>query len=171
MSTHAPPLSRRVKTLRIARACVGEYKCWRTKIKPAIFAVQGRCTKIKPTTGLRFSRFRTFQLLRIDHRKFKLREVFEGARCTEIKPRAPPGVSPLVDAVECDRVKSLFTPASWLLAGSDRVKSLSEPTSFLPAGLTHTLISLVPTPVSAAPKSLFVKSWSSYRQSTRARSA
>ena len=62
-----------------------------------------------------------------------------------------------VVAAECDRVKSLFTPASWLLAGSDRVKSLSEPTSFLPAGLTYLLISLVPTPVSAAPKSLFVR--------------
>ena len=82
----------------------------------------------------------------------KLRDYVERARCTKIKPRAPPGVSPLVDAVECDRVKSLFTPASWLLAGSDRVKSLSEPTSFLPAGLTYLLISLVPTPVSAAPK-------------------
>ena len=148
MSTHAPPLSCRVKSLLFARACLGECKCWRTKIKPAIFAVQGRCTKIKPTTGRRFVRFRTFQLLR----KFKLRDDFEGARCTKTKPRAPPAVSPLFDAVECDRVKSLFTPASWFLAGSDRVKSLPEPTSFLPAGLTYLLISLVPTPVSAAPK-------------------
>ena len=59
----------------------------------------------------------------------KLRDYVERARCTKIKPRAPPAVSPLDDAVECDRVKSLFTPASWLLAGRDRVKSLSEPTS------------------------------------------
>ena len=91
----------------------GKYKCWRTKTKPAIFAVQGRCTKTKPTTGRRFSSFRSnFQRAKphgrpvtamyavecngvkspltshvttsIEYRpcrKFKVREVFEGARC------------------------------------------------------------------------------------------
>ena len=65
LSTHVPPLARKVKSLPFARACLGECKCWRTKIKPAIFAALGRCTKIKSTTGRRFSSFRIFQFLRV----------------------------------------------------------------------------------------------------------